>query len=297
MILKDALQKGIEILKSCDNEAPAFEAGVILSYTVKKDKIHLYTHSNDEISDAELTVYLNLIQVRGKGKPLQYITGHQEFMSLDFKVGAEVLIPRSDTETLVEAVITEAKKMGQLTIEILDIGTGSGCIAISLAHYIDHSQVTAVDISPKAVELAEINARQLKDRNKITFIQSNLFDELKVKFDIIVSNPPYIETKQIKTLQTEVKDYEPLNALDGGKDGLDFYREIVRKAPCYLKPKGLLAFEIGYTQANEVKLMMEKEFGDLVILKDLSGNDRVVMGRLIHSKYESSRNVEDFSQG
>jgi release factor glutamine methyltransferase len=136
----------------------------------------------------------------------------------------------------------------------------------------------------------------LKDRNKITFIQSNLFDELKVKFDIIVSNPPYIETNQIKTLQIEVKDYEPLNALDGGKDGLDFYREIIRKAPDYLKPKGLLVFEIGYTQAKEVKLMMEKEFRDIVILKDLSGNDRVVMGIFIPSKYESIPNAEDFSQ-
>ena len=296
MILKDVLQKGIEILKSCDNEAPALEAGVILSFSVKKDKIYLYTHSNDEISDAELTVYLNLIQERANGKPLQYITGHQEFMSLDFKVGTEVLIPRSDTETLVEAVIAESKKMDQLTIEIMDIGTGSGCIAISLAHFIDNSRVTAVDISPKALELAEINARQLKVRNKITFIESNLFDEINVKFDIIVSNPPYIETNQIKRLQTEVKDYEPLNALDGGKDGLDFYREITRKAPDYLKPKGLLAFEIGYTQANEVKLMMEKEFEQIIILKDLSGNDRVVMGRFIPSKSESVRNAEDFSQ-
>lgn len=293
MILKDVLKKGIEILKNCDNKAPALEAGVILSYVAKKDKIYLYTHSNEEFSEVDLKAYLNLMTIRAKGKPLQYITGHQEFMSLDFIVGEEVLIPRSDTEVLVEAVIAEAKKRGQEKSEILDIGTGSGCIAISLAHYIAQSLVTAVDISPKALEMAKMNAAQLKVRDKITFIESSLFSELIFKFDIIVSNPPYIETDQIRTLQTEVKDYEPMNALDGGMDGLDFYREIVTKAPDYLKPHGLLAFEVGYTQADEVRQMMKKEFEDIVILKDLSGNDRVVMGRVIPSKVELTLIVED----
>jgi release factor glutamine methyltransferase len=294
MILKNVLQKGIEILKISESKAPALEAGVILSYTVKRDKIYLYTHSEDEVSEAELERYLKLIGERAEGKPLQYITGQQEFMSLEFMVSEDVLIPRNDTETLVEAVITEAIKMNKPKIKILDIGTGSGCIAISLAHFIDNCVVTAVDISSKALEIAKVNAKRCKVNEKVTFIESSLFDCLKGNYDIIVSNPPYIETKQIQTLHGEVKDYEPQNALDGGEDGLYFYREIIRRAPEFLKPEGLLAFEIGYTQAKDVKVMMEKYFRDIVILKDLGNNDRVVMGLIIPSKFEQCQNAEGF---
>lgn len=281
MILKNVLQKGIEILRNCDNEAPALEAGVIFAYTLKKDKLYIYTHGEDEISDTEIKAYFELIQQRVKGSPLQYITKHQEFMSLDFTVGQGVLIPRNDTETLVEVVIAEAAKMNKQKLQILDIGTGSGCIAICLAHYISNCFVTAVDISPKALELAHINAGQLKVNEKIKFVKSNLFEEVIGNFDIIVSNPPYIESNVINSLDTEVKDYEPLIALDGGEDGLDFYRQIIKKAPDFLTPGSLLALEIGYTQAKVVNKLMDVDFKDIVILKDLSQNDRVVMGYLL----------------
>ncbi|HEX3030216.1 MAG TPA: peptide chain release factor N(5)-glutamine methyltransferase [Clostridia bacterium] len=289
------LKKGIEILKNANNEAPVLEAGVMLCSVLKCDKAFLYSHNDHCMTREEFDFYIEQINQRASGKPLQYLTGHQEFMSLDFIVTPDVLIPRQDTEILVETVINFAQnllnsrlpiaKSTSPELKILDIGTGSGCIAVSLAHYLKNCKVTAVDISEKALKIARLNADKAGVADRIRFLQSNVLEQLeKDQYDIILSNPPYIPASDIKKLQIEVKDYEPIGALDGGADGLDFYCKIVSEAPGFLKPDCLLAFEVGYDQAQMVGRLMGQCFDDIQIIKDLSGIDRVVTGKLLNVK-------------
>ncbi|MGI6668286.1 MAG: peptide chain release factor N(5)-glutamine methyltransferase [Acetivibrionales bacterium] len=223
----------------------------------------------------------------------------QEFMSLMFEVGPGVLIPRQETELLVETVIRfcsgsdkasrrrcicrrkpdfrEKPRKRQGHISILDMGTGSGCIAVSLARYIPGCRVTAVDIMPAALEAARKNAQANGVADRVRFIKSNLFESVpEEKFDVIVSNPPYVRTEEISRLQREIREYEPISALDGGADGLFFYREIIKSSKAYLKPGGMLAFETGYDQAADVASMLSGSFKDTRIYKDLAGIDRVV---------------------
>lgn len=280
MTLKEALKKGIDILKDADIDTPAVDAGVMLCYATGFDKSYIYVHENDLIDDCKLEKYLDMLMKRYTRMPIQYITGHQEFMSLDFIVGPGVLIPRHDTETLVEAVTDFARQCDN-HMEILDIGTGSGCIAVSLACFIKNSLITSVDISEKALEIANMNALKNGVTGKIRFVRSNLFDQLEnCRFDIIISNPPYIRRKDIAVLQPEVGKFEPFESLDGGEDGLVFYSQIVGKASDYLKEHGLLAFEVGLGQAEAVAELLQFEYTDVNVLKDLSGIDRVVTGRL-----------------
>ena len=190
------------------------------------------------------------------------------------------MIPRADTEILVEAVI-EISKIKKHPLKILEIGTGSGCIAVSIAYYLKNTFIVASDISQKALEIARTNAIKHGVCKRVEFIKSDLFDNLKIHgFDFIISNPPYIMRKEIAYLQPEVKDYEPRTALDGGVDGLDFYRGISQKAPLYLKAGGILAFEVGINQAAEVSGLLGRGFSEIKIQKDLAGIDRVVMGKL-----------------
>lgn len=283
MILRQALQKGISILKTDDIEAPVTDAGVILCVVLNCDKVYIYSHDERVLSSEEEASYFELIGKRAEGMPVQYIKGHQEFMSLDFLVNSNVLIPRQDTETLVEAVISHANVLCRMEekVNVLDIGTGSGCIAVSLAYYIKDCIVTAVDISENALEVACKNAVKLGVEDKISFTQSNLFENVdKRNYDIIVSNPPYITESGIAGLKKEVRAYEPLTALDGGPDGLDFYRYIIKGSDLYLKQGGLLAFEVGYDQAANVRKLMCERFENTRIIKDLSGIDRVVTGQL-----------------
>jgi len=288
MVLRDALKKGIEILKLANIDAPAVEAGVILCHILECDRVYIYAHGNRILNDEEQREFFSLIKMRAKGVPAQYITGHQEFMSLDFIVRPGVLIPRQDTEVLVEFVIKFTKSFASHNepIKILDIGTGSGCIAISLAHYINNSFVTGLDISEEALEIAELNALRLGVADRVAFEKCDVLSELKGQrfkhqYDIIVSNPPYIPEGDIAGLQREVKDYEPVIALNGGKDGLDFYRSIVSSALNCLKAHGLLAFEVGIGQAQTVKQLMGDDFYNIRIIKDLSKIERVVAGLLI----------------
>ena len=219
----------------------------------------------------EYSKFMKIINKRASGIPYAYIVGHKEFMKLDFEVNKNVLIPREDTEILVQEVINLNKK------KILDMCTGSGCIAISLAKYIENSIVDAVDVSKKALTIAKLNAK--KNNVCINFIESNLFTEVDDQYEIIVSNPPYIKTEDLKDLQVEVKN-EPMKALDGGKTGLYFYKKIIKDAKKYLKLNGVLALEIGYDQAEEVTdLLKENGYNEIKIIKDLSGNDRVVIAR------------------
>ncbi len=297
MVLRDVLLDGTKRLKESNIEAPAVEAGAILCHVLGCNRTYLYSHDDYILSDEQYTRYMLLLDERLEGRPVQYITGHQEFMSLDFIVTPHVLIPRQDTEILVEEVIEYAKGIKGDKIEILDIGTGSGCIAVSLAHYISKSRVSALDVSLQALKMAHMNATNNNVDRKITFLLGDVFGGLenilspdragesssnsgnqRVLFDIIVSNPPYIPSNDISTLEKQVKDYEPYCALDGGKDGLIFYRRIVEQSISYLKPGGLLAFEVGIGQAYDVKGIMGNSFNNLKIVKDLAGIDRVVMG-------------------
>ena len=221
-----------------------------------------------------------MINDRLNGRPIAYIVKNREFMALDFYVEEGVLIPRPDTEPLVEEVIELSKGMKDVTI--VDIGTGSGAISVSLAKYIKNSYVYSLDISDKALSIGKKNAVNNEVDDKIEFIKSDVFTGIKdrnLKLDIIVSNPPYIKKEDIKTLHTQVKDYEPYIALEGGEDGLDFYRTITEESLKYLKSNGILAFEVGHDQANDVCTIMENHgYKKIYTKKDLQGIDRVVIG-------------------
>lgn len=260
------------------------ESILIISKLLDVDKTYIFTYGDREVSDSIGEEFLRLTYKRQSGYPIQYILGEKEFMGIDFMVEDGVLIPRADTETLVEYIIKyiERQYKGE-DLRVLDLGFGSGAISLSIAYYCKNANVYGVDISEDAYRIANTN----KDRlglEKAVFLKGNLFKALETnnidgKFNIIVSNPPYIESNVIDTLDIGVKEFEPRIALDGGRDGLDFYREISFRARDYLAPNGLLIYEIGYNQGESVKEMFENNgFRDISILKDLSGNDRVVLG-------------------
>ena len=226
-----------------------------------------------------LNEYERVLEKRAEHVPLQYITGEQEFMGMTFKVNSNVLIPRQDTEVLVEEVL-KALEPG---MEVLDVCTGSGCILLSILKNAPTVRGTGSDVSKQALLVAKENARL--HGLEAEWVRGNLFDNVSGRFDVIVSNPPYIPQAQIPTLMPEVQLFEPLAALDGGVDGLDFYRRIAALAPEYLKEDGLLFFEIGCDQAEDVRrIMTESGFAELSVEKDLAGLERVVKGRLRRRK-------------
>lgn len=289
MTYSEALKAGIQILKAVNNEAPAADAGALLCAAAKCGRVFLYSHGDSVVREEDLQKYLAALEQRAQGYPLQYLTGTQEFMSLPFEVGPGVLIPRQETELLVETVIDYCEKRassegtaGGRPFRILDIGTGSGCIAISLARYLPGCAIMAVDKMEDALAIAKRNAVKNSVDSRITFIKGDLFQNVVGEaFDVIVSNPPYIRSDVISGLMREVREYEPHTALDGGTDGLYFYREITCKAHAYLKKGGLLAFEIGYDQALDVVSLMPPYFVNIKTFQDLSGMDRVVSGTCI----------------
>lgn len=275
MTIKQTLSKGTIMLKSSNIESPKLKARLLLQYILKKPRQYLIVYDNQEVDKKAQWEYFVNIEKLTKGVPLQHITHTQEFMKMDFYVDENVLIPRPDTEILVEEVIKIAQKID--SPKILDLCTGSGAIAISLKKYIPNAQVFAVDISKKALEIAKKNANRLEANVK--FIESNLFDKVKKeKFDIIVSNPPYIKKSDINYLSQEVQK-EPQLALDGGYDGLDFYRKISYQAIDYLKFGSYLCFEIGFDQKEEVMEIIDKveHYKGTYCKKDLCGNDRVII--------------------
>lgn len=256
-------------------ENAAFEAQQIVMSAAGMNNTEFVLNQGAVLTGKTVKAAREMTERRVEGEPLQYIIGTAGFMGLEFKVNKNVLIPRADTETLVEEVL---RLMGGKCAEVLDIGTGSGCIGISIAHFNRNAEVTFLDISKAALETAEENA--VLNGVGGEFIHMDILNECPdKKFDIIVSNPPYIRPEVIASLQTEVKDYEPYGALCGGSDGLDFYRRITDIAPKMLKRNGVLAFEIGYDQGKEVSDMMTA-FTDVRVVKDLCGNDRVVTGIL-----------------
>lgn len=242
------------------------------------DRVGLYVNHDKPLTSDELAVFKEMVARRAKREPLQYILGSQEFMGLEIDVSPAVLIPRHDTETLVEQAVRrcpEAKR-------VLDIGVGSGCVTIALAKALPQAEVFGVDTSGEALEIAGKNAGN--NGVTITFYRGSLFESLDgMTFDMIVSNPPYIPSGDIAGLQPEVRDYEPTAALDGGVDGLDFYRSMIPLAPCYLNPRGWLLFEAGIHQSSRILELFEKEecYDDLFTAKDFGGVERVVGGRLV----------------
>lgn len=277
--IKKALELGIEYLGEREYTNPMLEAKMLLGYVLKCDKDRLFFHLSDEVKKEDLEEYYRLIEKRKTGYPIQYIIGSQEFMGMNFLMDENVLIPRPDTETLVENVIkVSEEKYKNKIIRILDLCTGTGAIGISLAKYIPNAMVDCVDISDYAINIAIKNARNNEVDDRVNVFKSDLFSDISKAYDIIVSNPPYIETDIIDTLQIEVAKYEPKLALDGGKDGLEYYKKIIKESVNYINEDGILAFEIGYNQGKIVKALMEIDYYGIEIIKDLGDNDRVVMG-------------------
>lgn len=264
----------IDKLRENNIEEYNLKAKLLICKAINKPKEYLIIHDKEELAeDKILEIKSNINKIIG-GYPIQYITGNQEFMGLDFVVNENVLIPQPDTEILVEEVIEIARNMKKS--KILDLCTGSGVIAVALKKNIEKSEVSASDISFKALKVAKINAKN--NNVHVDFIESDLFDNIDKKFDIIVSNPPYIKTEVINDLSLEVQN-EPHIALDGGQDGLDFYRKIINNAYKYLQENGYLALEIGYDQKEDVISLIENsnQYKEIYSKKDLAGNDRIIV--------------------
>lgn len=274
MTLREAYEYGQKQLNLADIEDAALDAWYLLEYTTGISRAMYFLNMQEELADGQEEKYRKYIEIRASHIPLQHITGVQEFMGMEFQVNEHVLVPRQDTEILVESVL-EVLKSG---MRVLDMCTGSGCILISLLKIGKEVSGTGVDVSREALKVAEANMQKIGVDG--TLIQSNLFENVSGKYDIIVSNPPYIRTAVIEELKEEVKLHDPFIALDGREDGLYFYREIVENSLRFLNDGGKLYFEIGYDQGEDVKrLMQEAGFTEVAVKKDLAGLDRVVFGR------------------
>ena len=278
MTIKDIIVKYSKELEEI-SPTPRLDVETLLQKVLGVDRLYILLNLERVLSEDEEQLFNKFINERLNNRPIAYIVENREFMGLDFFVKEGVLIPRPDTEVLVEEVIELAKKKGAKNI--LDIGTGSGAITVSLAKYLENVKVTSVDISDIALEIGKRNAISNEVDDRINFVKSDLFTNIdkETKFDIIVSNPPYIKREVIDTLDKQVKDYEPYNALEGGEDGLDFYRQITKESIDYLKQGGILAYEVGHDQAEDVSEIM-KSYGYTKIYKkkDIQGIDRVVIG-------------------
>ncbi len=273
--IKDLINEATKDLENANVADSNIDSWLLAEYVFGINKMQYYLNPNISVSQNKADIYRELVNKRVTKIPLQHITGHQEFMGFDFKVNENVLIPRQDTELLVEQVVDY---IGDKDVKVLDMCTGSGCIAISIDKLCKNAKVWAVDLSTEALQVAKEN-NEINNSN-VTFIQSDLFQNVEGKFDIIVSNPPYIKTSEIEGLMEEVKLYDPMIALDGSEDGLKFYKQIIKKSNDYLEKNGIIFFEIGYDQGISVPdILKEYNYTDIKVLKDLSENDRVVIGR------------------
>ena len=274
LTIKENLEYAIKKLKENDIEECSLKAKLLLSYVLIKPKEFLIINQEKKLSEEEQEKFYRLLEQMIDNVPLQYLVNKQEFYGIEFFINENVLIPQPDTEILVEEVINISNRENKK--EILDMCTGSGAIAIALSKNIKNANIIATDISDKALEIAKKNDKE----NKINFIKSDMFENLKnKKFDVIVSNPPYIKTDIIKTLSKEVQK-EPMLALDGGKDGLNFYRIIINDADKHLNSNGYLCLEIGDDQKEEIiQLLKQKKYKEIYSKKDLSGNDRIVVAK------------------
>lgn len=282
--IRELLKDATDNIKINDFNNPLLDAQLIMAHVLEKDRLYVLTHLDDNISLSQAECFNKLIDERKNGKPLQYITGSQEFMGLNFHVKEGVLIPRADTECLVEKIIEIIEKefTHDSRIRILDIGSGSGAIGCSLAYYMPNVEIIGIDISEIAVELSNINCDRLKIKNYKVF-KRNIFDDIFLdlnKFDLVVSNPPYIPKEEIDSLQVEVSEYEPRLALDGGYSGLNYYERIIDIFCLLVKEKGILVFEHGVNQSEKIYELMNqiKGMNKIEVINDLAGRKRGLIG-------------------
>ena len=292
MTLRELLAEGEHVLQTAGIEDWKMDAWYLLEETLEVTRTRYLVDSGKAVSEEEKTRYLEQIDKRASHIPLQHLTGHQEFMGLDFQVSEDVLVPRQDTEVLVE----EALKYVHSGMKLLDMCTGSGCILLSIvklaAELNGCKEVTGtgVDLSEKALKIAQENRRNLGLEQTTALLQSNLFERVNGTYDMIVSNPPYIPTRVIKGLDEEVRLHDPFIALDGDEDGLKFYRIITDKARDYLNKDGYLCYEIGHDQAAKVSdILSSYGYNDIRVIKDLAGLDRVVVARYYGTSVRSGR--------
>lgn len=282
--IKSAVSSGIRRLKECNIDNADYDSFALLSDIIGLDRTYYLMHGDEPVSEENMQMFNEYISRRCSHEPLQYILGKAWFYGREYIVNENVLIPRADTEVLIEQTLKQIDRGNLKSARILDMCTGSGCIAVTLALEVKESCVAAVDLSKEALQVAEKNCDKLSAGN-VLLIQSDLFDKLgnyrKEQFDIIVSNPPYIETEVIGTLAEEVRRFEPKMALDGMGDGLYFYRKITEEATHFLKNGGYLLYEIGYNQGEAVSdIMRAAGFENIEVIKDYAGLDRVVKGRI-----------------
>ena len=278
MTYRECYEQGCRTLQAAGIEEAALDARLLLEAVCGTDRNDLLVHGEQPVSPEAEEKYLNWIRQRAEHIPLQQLTGEQDFMGLTFAVNEHVLIPRQDTEILVEEVLKELHDR----MRILDMCTGSGCILLSLLHYSNDCEGLGVDLSAEALEVAGQNVLKVLTPEKAEhahFLQSDLFEKVEGKFEIIVSNPPYIASAEVEKLMPEVRDHEPRMALDGTEDGLHFYRRIIKEAGKHLVNSGMLFFEIGYDQGQAVsELMRAQGYREVQVVQDYAGLDRVVLG-------------------
>lgn len=278
MTYRECYEQGCRTLQAAGIEEAILDARLLLEAVCGTDRNDLLVHGEQPVAPQAEEKYLNWIRQRAEHIPLQQLTGEQDFMGLTFSVNEHVLIPRQDTEILVEEVLKELHD----GMRVLDMCTGSGCILLSLMHYSNDCEGLGVDLSAEALEVAERNVLKVLTPEKaehVQFLQSDLFEKLEDKFEIIVSNPPYIASAEVEKLMPEVRDHEPRMALDGTEDGLYFYRRIIKEAGKHLVSSGMLFFEIGYDQGQAVSELMRTEgYREVQVVQDYAGLDRVVLG-------------------
>jgi release factor glutamine methyltransferase len=280
IFIADAIREAAETLRQAGLADPRREASGLLEYVVGRDRTFILAHPDHAMLDEQLQSFRELVTRRASGEPLQYITAHQSFYGLDFEVGKGVLIPRPETELLVESAL-QLLEGAKAAASICDVGTGSGCIAITLLHERAEASAVAVDVSESALEIAKRNAKRHAVENRLTFVHGNCFSSLspnEFAFDLIVSNPPYVANHELAGLQREVRNHEPLEALAGGSDGLDVVRRLLTDSSAFLKQRGHLLIEIGFNQAEAVEALIDSHLWlSQGIRADLQGIPRVVV--------------------
>jgi release factor glutamine methyltransferase len=280
--LRDALASAISRLSSANVPSPRLNAELLLMFTLECDRAHLYAHPERKLSPDEQSRYDLALTERGRGMPTQYITGHQEFWGMDFIVTPAVLIPRPETEHVVETAL-ERVRVGRAPspaalLRIVDVGTGSGCIALALANELPHAEIHATDISPAALEIARANAARLQLESRVQFHQTDLLRGLEGGFDFVVSNPPYVGESEEEQVQLEVRKHEPRNAVFAGPTGVEVIERLIPQARQSLKPRGWLVVEISGSIFERVRGLLAG-WNDVQVIKDLQGIPRVVSAR------------------
>jgi release factor glutamine methyltransferase len=283
MNIFNVLSEAIQVLASCGCATPGLDAEVLLSACLKKDRTHLHIDREQPLTEKDLQEFRRCIERRRRGEPVAYIVGKKEFWSLPFEVNSHVLIPRPETEILVEEVLKVCSGLKATNLRILEIGTGCGAISVSLAYELKNAQIVATDISQDAINIASRNAEINNVVNQISFLWGNLFEPVSGKFDIIVSNPPYISKEEYDRLPTGVRDFEPELALLSGTDGTVFHREIIKAGGIHLKPGGWTFMEIGAGQKDRVEYMLNESnlYDNIAFRADYAGIERVSVARRV----------------